>query len=56
MSEGRGVICLKIAELLQKPRDLDYDPEDVLIRWMVMHAKTFHGLIILNNWIESLFL
>lgn len=56
MSEGRGVVGLKIAELLQEPRDLDDDPEDILIGWMVMHAEAFHCLIVLNNRIESLFL
>lgn len=31
MSEGRSVVGLKIAELLQKPGDLHDDPEDVLV-------------------------
>lgn len=53
--KGGSVVGLKIAELLQKPRNLHDDPEDVLIGGVVVHAEALHCLIVLNNRIEALF-
>lgn len=56
MSEGRGVVSLKIAKLLQKSRDLHNNSKDVLVRRMVVHTEPLHSLVILNDRIKSLLL
>ena len=56
MAEGRCIIGFKIAEFFQKFTNLHYDAEDVLVRWMVVHAEPFHLLVVFNYRVKALLL
>ena len=56
VAEGRGVIGLEVAELLEEFADLYDDAEDVLVGGVVVHAEAFHLLVILDDWVETLLL
>ena len=51
--EIRSVVGLKVAKLPQEARYLGDDSKQVVGGWMVVHFKTFDGLVVLYHWVEG---
>lgn len=56
MSETWCIVCLEITKLLQKTANLHNDSKDIFLSRVIMHRKSFDCFIILDNWVEALFL
>lgn len=56
MPEIGRLIRLKVTKLFQEPRYLHNDPENILVRRMIVHRKPLHSLIVLNHRIKPLLL
>lgn len=56
MSKCWCLIGLEVTKLFKKFGNLYYDPKCVFFWWMVMHNEAFNCLIVLDHWVESLFL
>ena len=53
--KGRGIVGLEITKFFEESGYLNDDPEDILVWRMIVHAETFNGFIVLDDWVKSFF-
>ena len=53
VSEGGGIVSLKIAKLFQKSWNLNNDPEDIFVWRVIMHAESFNSFVVFYDRIET---